>query len=147
MAKLGAVLGPWPGTFWLDVAACELVVHEGRDGIAAEVRVPLSAEKMAELLDGLLVEPLPSRPVPPPDPPRPALVSVLEPARRRHGTHPELARARAKRPKTVVCSCLAVVPVLPRGPIPKRCADCRVPIAPPALSKIAEIESARRRGA
>lgn len=149
MAKLGAVLGPWPGTFWLDVKAHELVVHEGRDGIAAEVRVPVSAETMAELLEGLLVEPMAPVPVELSEAPRPALVAVETIEPRRQGSRVARAERRAARPETVVCRiarCGQVIEVQARGPVPRLCARCRYgrSVAPGAMSKVAEIEQARR---
>jgi hypothetical protein len=128
MAKLGSVLGPFPGTFWIDVGTLELVLHEGREGTAAEVHVPISAPKMAEILEGLMVDPVVHAPGP----------VLVEPIDRRYEVPPAVARSvattaegrrriSAARPKWIRCACGSRREVGNRGAIPKRCSDCSPP--------------------
>ncbi len=119
--RIGAVLGPYPGLFWLDVERHQLVIRGGRRGIAAEIPIALTTEQTAAVLEGML-----------PD----ALDTAERPTRVRH--------ARIERPTTVACNgrgCQRQVPVQAHGKIPRYCVDCRVSSAarkpgPVALARV-----------
>jgi len=86
--RVGAVVGPWTGTFWLDLEAGTLVVTPGTDG--TEVTIRLDAETIAHLVEGLARPALPARRVLPEGNPgrgtfpveETAILSPAEPAAR-----------------------------------------------------------------
>jgi hypothetical protein len=121
--KLGSVLGPFPGRFWLDLATHVLTVSPGVEGTAAEVQFQLTPDAAAGMVEGLLLEALPEPTThigyahyPRPIEPRP--IEVPRAKRKRYEPPPP------PRPETVSCSCGSVVRVRAKGRVPTRCPSC-----------------------
>lgn len=131
MTLVGAVLGPYPGLYWLDLENRRLVLRQDSPGVAAEVALDLKPEQQAQLIDALLPRPVAIEQTPEMEQAlqeRPQ--ATRTPRSRPAGGYPGEIRAaearRASRPLTIKCArCPALVPVASRGQIPRLCKACR----------------------
>lgn len=125
--RIGSVVGPFPGLYWVDLAGRTVTMRQGKKGIGAEIEKPLTEDEMGGLLDGLLVRPeVPTHRrgsrKPPPPPPRIQLARAPVPAKRAGNRLPK-----GTRPKTIVCGnevCAREVPVSRYGRVPIYCNRC-----------------------
>jgi hypothetical protein len=56
--RVGTVFGPFPGLFLVDVGAKTVTMREGVKGVVGEVTLQLTDGQVADLLEGILVDPM-----------------------------------------------------------------------------------------
>lgn len=126
MSKLGSVLGPFPGSFWIDLETGELVLRQGTEGIVGEVRFSTTGDQRADLLERLLLEPIPD-----PRPGDPLFLVPIKPVVMTPRSIATTAVGRreisAGRPTFIRCACGRTRKVGPKGAVPKRCEECAMP--------------------
>lgn len=120
MSRLGSVVGPFPGLFWLDIATHQAVFRQGRPGIAAEIHVQLTPDQAAGLIEGLLVEPVQL------GAPEQTAPLVLVERKPKPTTRSGRQATAAARPTSINCAvCRRPREVLKFGAIPQLCERCQ----------------------